>query len=189
MSRGGQYHCRSTGGPGVGVPSARRDRWRAFVAAFFGWMLDGYDFTILTLALLGCLERWGDPRRSPVGGIGGYSDRKAWNDQPGVGGQRCSTPVVPVLIEFARVLVGCPADRRNWCRSHRHRPCLRGQSVSHRFPRSRQWACVPHGCGHRRDRTVCPRRPAGCVVVSAWCDGNVYRHRWRIGGGSGLDWP
>ena len=40
------------GGPDVGVPSARRDRWRAFGAAFFGWMLDGYDFTILTLVLL-----------------------------------------------------------------------------------------------------------------------------------------
>jgi SHS family lactate transporter-like MFS transporter len=40
------------GGPDVGVPKARRDRRRAFGAAFFGWMLDGYDFTILTLVLL-----------------------------------------------------------------------------------------------------------------------------------------
>jgi SHS family lactate transporter-like MFS transporter len=28
------------------------NRWRAFAAAFLGWMLDGYDFTILTLVLL-----------------------------------------------------------------------------------------------------------------------------------------
>ena len=29
-----------------------RNRWRAFAAAFLGWMLDGYDFTILTLVLI-----------------------------------------------------------------------------------------------------------------------------------------
>jgi SHS family lactate transporter-like MFS transporter len=28
------------------------NRWRAFTAAFLGWMLDGYDFTILTLVLI-----------------------------------------------------------------------------------------------------------------------------------------
>ena len=28
------------------------NRWRAFAAAFLGWMLDGYDFTILTLVLI-----------------------------------------------------------------------------------------------------------------------------------------
>ena len=31
---------------------SRTNRWRAFAAAFLGWMLDGYDFTILTLVLI-----------------------------------------------------------------------------------------------------------------------------------------
>ena len=31
---------------------ADTNRWRAFAAAFLGWMLDGYDFTILTLVLI-----------------------------------------------------------------------------------------------------------------------------------------
>ena len=27
-------------------------QWRAFFAAYFGWMLDGFDFTILTFLLV-----------------------------------------------------------------------------------------------------------------------------------------
>lgn len=180
------------------MPKARRDRWRAFGAAFFGWMLDGYDFTILTLVLLeiqrdlvidnaavGALGTATLLAR-PLGGLaaGAAADRwvgklplmisilwfsgfaflsgfstsysmlfflrtmfglgmggewaaemplvlehwgtladtrigSRWNDQSGINGQRCSTPAVPVLIEFPRVLVGCAADRRNCCRRHR----------------------------------------------------------------------
>ena len=36
--------------PRVQVPHARRRNAR-FAAAFFGWMLDGFDFTILTFVL------------------------------------------------------------------------------------------------------------------------------------------
>ena len=36
----------------LSAPSNPRDRWRALSAAFFGWMLDGYDYTILTFVLI-----------------------------------------------------------------------------------------------------------------------------------------
>jgi SHS family lactate transporter-like MFS transporter len=36
----------------VAAPSNPRDKWRALSAAFFGWMLDGYDYTILTFVLI-----------------------------------------------------------------------------------------------------------------------------------------
>ncbi len=29
-----------------------RDQWRAFWATFLGWVLDGFDFTILTFVLI-----------------------------------------------------------------------------------------------------------------------------------------
>ena len=36
----------------LSTSSNPRDRWRALSAAFFGWMLDGYDYTILTFVLI-----------------------------------------------------------------------------------------------------------------------------------------
>lgn len=33
-----------------------RDQWRAFLATFFGWVLDGFDFTILTFILIDIQE-------------------------------------------------------------------------------------------------------------------------------------
>ena len=29
-----------------------REQWRAFFAAFFGWLLNGFDFTIMTFILI-----------------------------------------------------------------------------------------------------------------------------------------
>ena len=31
---------------------SHRVQWRAFLAAYLGWMLDGFDFTILTFVLV-----------------------------------------------------------------------------------------------------------------------------------------
>ena len=47
--RGPRTHLRQGSG---GQAADRRDRWRALSAAFFGWMLDGYDYTILTFVLI-----------------------------------------------------------------------------------------------------------------------------------------
>ena len=33
-----------------------RDQWRAFLATFYGWVLDGFDFTILTFILIDIQE-------------------------------------------------------------------------------------------------------------------------------------
>ena len=46
-----------------------RDRRRAFLAAFLGWMLDGYDFTILTLVLID-IQREFNVAHAAIGTLG-----------------------------------------------------------------------------------------------------------------------
>jgi len=46
-----------------------RDRRRAFLAAFLGWMLDGYDFTILTLVLID-IQRDFNVAHAAIGALG-----------------------------------------------------------------------------------------------------------------------
>ena len=29
-----------------------KEQWKAFLATFFGWMLDGFDFTVMTFILI-----------------------------------------------------------------------------------------------------------------------------------------
>jgi MFS transporter, SHS family, sialic acid transporter len=48
--------------PDVALPWYRqvnREQWRAFAATFFGWVLDGFDFTILTFVLIDKAARCG----------------------------------------------------------------------------------------------------------------------------------
>src|ERR1700723_3159230 len=34
------------------ISDVSKDQWTAFLAAFFGWLLDGFDFSILTFLLI-----------------------------------------------------------------------------------------------------------------------------------------
>ncbi|MGE5246477.1 MAG: MFS transporter [Betaproteobacteria bacterium] len=60
-------------GPGRrGLPWYRQvtsDQWKAFVASFLGWVLDGFDFTILTF-LLADIQRSFDVSKALLGALG-----------------------------------------------------------------------------------------------------------------------